>query len=67
MKEAKEKCQYEKSWIGKCGKEAVNGFCEEHSKVKCCKCGKKATKECEHTSQFVCGAPLCKDCDHGHK
>jgi hypothetical protein len=59
------KCKFDKAWIGKCNEEAdESGFCEEHRVVKCCSCGAQATRDCPETSQFVCGAPLCDDCEH---
>lgn len=59
-------CNYDLAWVGKCGKETTDGYCEEHKVIKCCKCGKQAVKQCEHASQLVCGAPLCGDCKHDH-
>lgn len=57
-------CVWVKAWVGKCDQPAVkNGCCEEHQK-ECCSCGKTATHDCEETGQFVCGAPLCDDCEH---
>jgi len=64
MKEMKN-CKFQKAWIGQCDKPIhKNGMCEEHSKVKCVSCGAQATHECSETGQFVCGAPLCDDCEH---
>jgi len=57
-------CRFEISWQGKCGKPSTNGWCSEHEKLKCCSCGEKATKSCEHASSLVCGAPLCDTCSH---
>lgn len=37
-------------------------FCKSHKQNKCVSCGNQATYECNHTGQFVCGAPLCDDC-----
>jgi len=60
-------CRYDLAWRGPCGKPAIsNGFCETHREEKCCRCKKQATRECEETGQFVCGAPLCDDCTHTH-
>jgi hypothetical protein len=58
------KCKFNKAWVGPCDKEADGDYCEEHAKIKCCSCGTQATKECSETSQFVCGFPLCNDCEH---
>lgn len=59
-------CGFDKAWIGKC-KTLVHkegGKCEEHKYIKCCSCGAQATRKCDETGQFVCGAQLCDDCDH---
>ena len=59
------KCKFNKAWIGECGAEAdESGYCEEHKEQKCVSCGAKATHDCPETGQFVCGAPLCDDCQH---
>lgn len=56
-------CTFDRAWIGKCGKPTdASGRCTEHEKVKCSSCGAQADGECDHTGQFVCGAPLCKAC-----
>jgi len=59
-------CKWNESWIGICNEPAdESGFCEKH-KVKVCVCCKGiATRSCDHTGQFVCGAPLCDNCSHG--
>lgn len=57
-------CKFSRAWIGPC-KEDTNGeYCEEHTKLKCSSCGAQATRDCAETMQFVCGAPLCDDCEH---
>lgn len=56
-------CKFEKAWIGPCGKECEADFCKEHLQVKCCVCGKQAKRECSYCGQFVCGYPLCDDCE----
>lgn len=58
-------CKFDKAWIGLCGQPSTDGSgrCLEHAKVKCAVCGNLATRECEHTGQFVCGVPLCDDCE----
>jgi hypothetical protein len=64
MKE-NEGCKFQNAWMGQCGKPIhENGMCEEHSKLKCVSCGAQATHACSATGQFVCGAPLCDDCEH---
>jgi len=58
-------CKFSTAWIGPCTKEAdESGYCAEHKGIKCCSCGAQATHTCEETGQFVCGAPLCGDCEH---
>src|SRR5690606_9845331 len=57
-------CTYDRAWIGPCGKASVDrGFCAEHATKRCCSCGRQATHECCYTGQFVCGYPLCNDCE----
>lgn len=53
-------CNFDKAWIGVCGKDN----CEEHAQLKCVSCGNPATKQCDETGTFVCGANLCADCEH---
>lgn len=57
-------CKFDEAWVGKCRSQNLEGseFCEKHSKTKCCVCAEQATNECSHTGQFVCGAPLCDNC-----
>jgi len=60
-------CQFDRAWIGPCGAplSGQETVCPKHRDLKCCSCGAQATRECEHTGiQFVCGAPLCDNCDH---
>lgn len=57
-------CRFKISWQGQCKKPSTNGWCGEHEKLMCCSCGKKATKDCDHTSSLVCGSPLCDTCKH---
>ena len=60
-----EKCKFVKAWIGQCKNDAdESGYCEEHKEIMCVSCGAKATHECSETGQFVCGFPLCDDCEH---
>ncbi|MEK9954773.1 MAG: hypothetical protein VW577_05145 [Pelagibacteraceae bacterium] len=54
-------CGFDEAWIGKCKNPKP---CEKHADLKCCVCGESATHNCEETGQFVCGAPLCDDCEH---
>lgn len=68
MSETNAICGFDKAWIGGC-QEAVEkpgDRCLKHAGIKCCSCGEPATRECDHTGiQFVCGYPLCDDCEHG--
>lgn len=54
-------CGFEEAWIGNCKNECP---CEKHAALKCVSCGEKATRSCDQTGQFCCGAPLCDDCEH---
>ena len=54
-------CNFDKAWIGNCKNEKP---CPDHKNLKCCSCGEPATKECAETGQFVCGFPLCDNCEH---
>ena len=54
-------CQFIKAWIGQCKNTMP---CEEHASLECSSCGAPATSECAETGQFVCGEPLCDDCEH---
>ena len=56
-------CKFDIAWRGRCGTACQGQVCEQHEKVKCCVCGAQATHECDHTGQFVCGAPLCDNCE----
>lgn len=59
------KCQYQLAWQGQCNADCADRFCTVHQQVTCSVCWEQATHECEHTGQFVCGAPLCDNCE-GH-
>lgn len=61
------KCRYEMAYCyDPCGKECdESGICEVHKQRKCVVCGEQATHECNYTGQFVCGAPLCDNCEEG--
>ncbi len=54
------RCEFDIAWRGPCGVEN----CPDHSGLSCISCGEQATHECDETGQFVCGAPLCDDCEH---
>lgn len=59
-------CKFNIAWVGDCKTEPGEGedFCQEHSNMKCSSCGEQATHTCEETGQFVCGSPLCDECEH---
>lgn len=54
-------CNFNIAWVGPCKNEIP---CAEHASLKCVSCGSTATKECDETGQFCCGAPLCNECEH---
>ena len=58
------KCLFIKAWCGRCTKDCGDsGYCEEHGAMKCVVCGEQATHDCDYTGQFVCGFPLCANCE----
>ena len=59
-----ERCRWIEAWVGRCKLPSVkNGCCEKHQSS-CCSCGAPATHNCNETGQFVCGFPLCDECEH---
>lgn len=59
-------CGFGLAWIGECEESVINEGerCENHKDEKCSSCGEPATHQCSETGQFVCGAPLCDNCEH---
>jgi len=58
-------CRFKSAWGRECGKMADDsGFCEKHKNIKCVSCSEQATHLCSEQSWFVCGAPLCDNCEH---
>jgi hypothetical protein len=55
-----ELCGFDVAWVGACKQMRP---CPKHAGTKCCSCCAPATRDCDHTGQFVCGAPLCDECD----
>lgn len=58
-------CEFILAWIGKCGKDCVEGDsrCAEHTDIMCGVCkDNKAKYECDTTYGLVYGMPLCYDC-----
>lgn len=56
-----EVCGFDEAWIGKCKHEKP---CAKHDGLICVSCGNPATHSCYETGQFVCGFPVCDDCEH---
>ena len=56
-------CRYWPCWQSQCKMECEGEFCSTHAGKQCCVCGEQAAHECNHTGQFVCGAPLCDNCE----
>lgn len=54
-------CGFLEAWIGRCRNRKP---CTKHADQKCASCGADAVGNCSQTGQFVCGAPLCADCEH---
>ncbi len=58
-----ETCNYSEAYRGRCGAPGTVGErCERHAAVTC-QCGAPATHECSYAGQFVCGRPLCDECE----
>lgn len=58
-------CQYVPAYSSGCKAISVDEHrrCKAHTGKVCVSCGGPAMHECNHTGQFVCGAPLCRDCE----
>lgn len=58
-------CRYRPVYTyNRCNRFAIeNGLCAQHLEEKCISCGGQATHECSYSGQFVCGYPLCDDCE----
>ena len=58
-------CKWSRGWGAMCDGIAVrDGFCTEHSKTLCSRCGMKAVRSCHVTwGPLCCGKPLCDGCD----
>jgi hypothetical protein len=58
-------CQFQISWVGQCSVITDNGWCNNHEKLRCVVCGKKATHDCDTgMGGLICGCPLCDNCTH---
>jgi len=65
--EVEKVCPFDVAYAGSCGKPVREGsYCQQHTKDKCWQCGEQAIRTCSHTSQFVCGMPMCADHNHLH-
>lgn len=53
-------CTFDMAWHGFC--KGKGNPCKEHIDVMCDVCKKQATHNCSFAGQFVCGRPLCDDC-----
>lgn len=58
-------CRWNIAWVGNCMNQPEEGsrYCKIHHH-KCHSCGAEATHDCSETMMFVCGFPLCDDCEH---
>lgn len=56
-------CRYYPCYQNQCKNECDGEFCVKHAGKKCRVCGEQAAHECNHTGQFVCGVPLCDNCE----
>lgn len=57
-------CRYSIAYVGWCNRpRQLSGFCSTHSQTRCSSCKAQATHDCSYTGQFVCGSPLCDDCE----
>lgn len=56
-------CRYTPAWSSACGTECEGEICAAHADRKCVSCNAPATNECNHAGQFVCGYPLCDNCE----
>ncbi len=62
-------CMFDRAYQSPCpnaGTVEVNGVwrCPQHASDVCILCGEPATRSCPDAGQFVCGFPLCDDCEH---
>ena len=58
-------CGFNMAYAGTCKTTKIqdNGQCDKHQD-NCCMCGESATQSCSYAGQFVCGAPICDNCNH---
>lgn len=69
-KDADGRCQYWDVYAtNPCGDPTVEGtrFCRAHIDQWCIDCGRHATHDCDgFNGGYVCGMPLCENCQHEH-
>ena len=61
------RCGFGKAWTRPCNVIVTTEGerCAEHANQKCSSCGAPPSRQCDETmGPFVCGAPLCADCEH---
>ena len=57
-------CPYFPAYSSRCNQpKGDSGYCAAHAGKTCAVCGGHATRECSFCGQFVCGTPLCDDCE----
>jgi hypothetical protein len=57
-------CPFVIAYVGRCNRfRGESGYCSRHASEKCSVCGGQASRQCSYAGQFVCGAPLCKNCE----
>lgn len=58
------KCKFDVAYIGVCNEQTTEGdYCDKHTGIACEVCGSQANRTCSFTGQFVCGTPLCENCE----
>jgi hypothetical protein len=57
------KCKFTPAYSSRCQRPCIGDYCEEHDGIKCGVCGNQAVHGCHYCGQFVCGFPLCGDCE----
>lgn len=57
-------CRFVPAYSSACGHPTSNAnrICSAH-KAMCAVCGELATNDCSYCGQFVCGTPLCDNCE----
>jgi hypothetical protein len=62
-REPGELCDFSIAWVGRCKNRTP---CPDHDRERCFLCHGRATGQCDHAGQFVCGTPTCDDHNHSH-